>query len=87
MFCKKAILRNFANSQKNTCARDETIFNKVAGLRSSLFPSFQKSFSKEHLLFEHKIKIPRIMSEKKTSSENSALYLNHAFHQQIVYFT
>ena len=36
MFCKKGVLRNFTNSQENTCARD-SFQNKVAGLRLSFF--------------------------------------------------
>ena len=31
VFCKKGVVRNFSNSQENTCAR--VFFNKVAGLK------------------------------------------------------
>ena len=31
MFCKKGVLKNFSNSQENTCA--EVSFNKIASLR------------------------------------------------------
>ena len=41
VFCKKGLLRNFANSQENTCARDSFLIKLQArGLRETLAQVF-----------------------------------------------